>query len=46
LARHLKPFEVTSNTLRIGDRIAKGYELKDFADAFARYLPGGVIDLT
>jgi Protein of unknown function (DUF3631) len=38
LARHLRRFTVHSKTLRIGEDRAKGYESKDFADAFNRYL--------
>lgn len=40
LARFLKPFKVHSRQVRIGALSKKGYELSDFADAFARYLPG------
>lgn len=39
LARLLKPYKIKSQTLRCADgHVAKGYFLKDFADAFARYL--------
>lgn len=39
LARLLKPFGVRPGPLRDGARTGKGYALRDFADAFARYLP-------
>jgi putative DNA primase/helicase len=39
LARLLKPFGVRPGPMRDGPRTAKGYELRDFADAFSRYLP-------
>jgi len=38
LSRLLKPFGVTPNTVRIGDKTAKGYHQKHFVDAFNRYL--------
>jgi putative DNA primase/helicase len=39
LARLLKPFGVTSKTMRIDGLLAKGYNLKSFQDAFTRYIP-------
>ena len=40
LARQLKPFRVSSRTVRFeGQGLSKGYLLEDFADAFERYLP-------
>ena len=41
LARHLRGFDVKPKKLRIGKRTWNGYELADFADAFARYLGTG-----
>jgi putative DNA primase/helicase len=38
LARLLKPFSVRPGQLRDGPRTAKGYKLRDLADAFSRYL--------
>ena len=38
LARLLKPFEISSKSVRINDKTAKGYSLKQFEDAFQRYL--------
>jgi hypothetical protein len=38
LARRLKPFDVRPRTIRLGDETPKGYQLEQFADAFARYL--------
>lgn len=40
LARLLQPFKIHSRNLRIGPDQSKGYQRKDFDDAFARYLPG------
>jgi Protein of unknown function (DUF3631) len=39
LARLLKPYTITSRTLRIGSAQAKGFDRADFRDAWARYLP-------
>jgi Protein of unknown function (DUF3631) len=39
LARMLKPYDVSTKTLRIGAGKAKGYKRNDFTDAFNRYLP-------
>jgi len=39
LARLLKPFEIHSKTMRIGENRRKGYELISFNDAFKRYIP-------
>lgn len=39
LARLLRPFGVSSRTIRQGGNIAKGYLPEDFGDAFSRYLP-------
>ena len=38
LARRLRPYDVHSKDLRIGQGRAKGYEAADFAEAFERYL--------
>jgi putative DNA primase/helicase len=39
LARLIKPFIIVSHTVRLaGDSTPKGYELRDFEDAFDRYL--------
>jgi putative DNA primase/helicase len=45
LARLLRPFKITSKTLRINDDRLKGYELSAFQDAFDRYLSPGEGDL-
>ena len=34
-----KPLYVKPHTIRIGQSTPKGYESKDFEDAFARYVP-------
>ena len=39
LARLLKPFGITSRTIRIDENTAKGYVSKHFEDTFNRYLP-------
>jgi Protein of unknown function (DUF3631) len=39
LARLLKPLPVIPENIRAGDKIPKGYVLKRFEEAFARYLP-------
>jgi putative DNA primase/helicase len=39
LARQLKPFDIYSKTMRIGENRRKGYELSSFNDAFKRYIP-------
>jgi len=41
LARLLAPFGIKPGTIRIGGETPKGYQLSQFEDAFARYLPGG-----
>jgi Protein of unknown function (DUF3631) len=45
LARILKPLGIAPDNVRIGDKVPKGYQLAQFADAFARYLaPEGGIE--
>lgn len=39
LARLLRRYAVRPTTIRVGDETPKGYLLKTFEDAFARYLP-------
>jgi hypothetical protein len=39
LATQLKPFGIKPKTFRDGSKTRKGYELAQFDDAFARYLP-------
>jgi hypothetical protein len=43
LARRLRSFGISSRDVRIGEENAKGYCSADFAEAFERYLPAGVI---
>jgi hypothetical protein len=38
LGRRLSQYGINSKTIRIGEHRAKGYELADFQDAFARFL--------
>ncbi len=39
LARMLKKYDVSPKLLRIGEKVARGYALRDLQDAFSRYLP-------
>jgi len=39
LAKYLRPFGITSGTVRVGERTSKGYSQAQFADSFSRYLP-------
>jgi putative DNA primase/helicase len=38
LSRHLKPYDINSKTMRIGQMTKKGYDREFFNDAFDRYL--------
>jgi hypothetical protein len=38
LARLLKPFEVSPETVRLGDKTPRGYLVEQFQEAFRRYL--------
>jgi putative DNA primase/helicase len=38
VANLLKPFEIFSRTVRIGDETLKGYQRAHFAEAWRRYL--------
>ena len=38
VAKRLREYEICSNTIRVHGTTAKGYFLKQFADAFARYV--------
>jgi len=39
LARRLKPYGIRPADMRAGQRVVRGYDHDDFADAFSRYLP-------
>lgn len=39
LAKRLGGYGVTSRTIRVGDKTARGYRREDLADAWLRYLP-------
>jgi len=41
LSRQLHQYGVSAKPLWIGERSARGYELKDFREAFERYIPKG-----
>lgn len=42
LAQLLSPYGIRSNTVRSGDRVARGYKREDFLDAWERFLPARV----
>jgi hypothetical protein len=44
LAHMLKPFGVRPHPVRFGTAVAKGYQVSDFEDAWARYCPRTVTD--
>jgi hypothetical protein len=44
LAQQLRPFEIRSRSIRIGDITSKGYVEEDFTDAFKRYIPRSEIE--
>lgn len=50
VAKRLREYGIYSNTIRVRFTTAKGYYLRQFADAFARYLPAdsavGAADVT
>ena len=47
LARLLKPFDIRPHGLRLEDGITpKGYYIRDFADAWSRYLPASATSAT
>ncbi|MGA8678828.1 MAG: DUF3631 domain-containing protein, partial [Candidatus Acidiferrales bacterium] len=39
LARLLRPYTIVPDSVRIGEKTPKGYQLEHFKDAFERYLP-------
>jgi putative DNA primase/helicase len=39
LARMLKPLKITTENIRVGEEVSKGYVFKHFEEAFSRYLP-------
>ena len=39
LASMLKPLKITTENIRVGDKVPKGYVFEHFAEAFGRYLP-------
>ncbi len=40
LARRLKPYEINGRSVRVQERVVRGYAREDFHDAWSRYLPG------
>jgi hypothetical protein len=46
LGRLLKPFGISSRTIRIGNETAKGYLRESFEDAWKRWLPSNPPDLS
>src|SRR5262249_23799052 len=39
LASMLRPLKITTENIRVGDEVLKGYVFKHFEEPFARYLP-------
>ena len=39
LSRLLKPYGIRPNTVRVGYATQTGYPVKDFSEAFSRYIP-------
>ena len=39
LASMLRPLKITSENIRVGDKVPKGYVFEHFEESFARYLP-------
>jgi hypothetical protein len=39
IAALLRPYEIRSKSIRLGEQVAKGYKRDDFADVWSRYLP-------
>ena len=46
LSRRLGKYSIKPKVLRIGDKTARGYERADLLDAWVRYLPDAVSDVT
>lgn len=44
LARRLKPYDITSKSVRVNDRVVRGYSREDLHDAWSRYLPTPPLD--
>jgi hypothetical protein len=44
LAKQLRPYDIKSRNIRIGENQAKGYHQADFMDAFRRYIPSSETD--
>jgi hypothetical protein len=42
LGKRLRAYEVESRTVRLGERVAKGYRREDLHDAWLRYLPNAL----
>jgi hypothetical protein len=38
LARMLRPYDIRPDLIRVGDGVARGYRIADFADTWSRYL--------
>jgi hypothetical protein len=41
IANLLAPFDITPIEMRVGHQVLRGYQMEQFEDAFARYVPGG-----
>jgi hypothetical protein len=44
LARLLRPYDIHSCSLRIGDELGRGYKLDDFREAFRRYISSSEVE--
>jgi len=44
LARQLRPYGIKPRTIRIGDKVAKGYVKEDHMEAFRRYIPKSALE--
>ena len=44
LARQLRPYGIKPRTIRIGEKVAKGYVKEDHMEAFRRYIPKSALE--
>lgn len=45
LSRHLRPFGIQPENMRVGEQVLKGYAKNSFQDAWACYLPGEALSI-
>jgi hypothetical protein len=41
IANLLAPFDISTVEMRVSNQVLRGYQIEQFEDAFARYVPGG-----